>query len=273
MTIMTKNLKKMLCVALAIVALVLLVTLTCIGCSSGEAEETTAPSETSAPVETTEATEAATETTEAVTEATTAPTEAPEETTAPATEPAETEAPKKTGGSQSGNKGNQSSGGNSNQNNSGTGNQEDSSNQGMGSTGMIPVIQETVPAETTPPATEVPKPVETTPPATEAPKPVETTPPATEVPTEPAPTEHQHNWEMKWYPEEGHYGETYIICACGHASGSVDGWYVHVKSITDAEEVLAKHPSYTSTKEWIIDAPERTEWVCSGCGTVSNTHP
>lgn len=212
MTFMTKNLKKMLCVALVFVTLGMAFA----GYGSADVKETTAP------------------------------TEVTEETTAPVTEPAETEAPKQNS--------------NTNKNNQQSNKDKDKTEETQ--------PKETEPKETQPKETQ---PKETEPPTTEPPKPAETTPPATEAPTEPAPTEHQHSWEMEWYPEEGHYGDHYIVCNCGYGCETVDQWITHSRSFS-GEDRLANHGNYGESRDWIVDSPEHYEWHCS-CGATSMTQP
>ena len=91
-----------------------------------------------------------------------------------------------------------------------------------------------------------------------------------ETPTEPAAC--QHSWEAKYYPEQGHYGPSYVTCACGYRCQSEDEWAAHAK-IYSGEELMMNHGHWGTSEEWIVDSPERYEWFCSSCGTVSSTQP
>ena len=89
-------------------------------------------------------------------------------------------------------------------------------------------------------------------------------------PTEP--TVCQHNWQAKYYPEQGHYTEYFVICSCGQKFPTTADWIAHTNNYS-GEELFLQHGSNASGRDYIIDSPERWEWVCSGCGAVTNTQP
>lgn len=85
------------------------------------------------------------------------------------------------------------------------------------------------------------------------------------------PTVCQHNWQAKYYPEVGHYGEYYNVCKCGFRFGDPSEWSIHVKNA--GGDAVIYHTNWGSNRDYIVDSPERWEWVCSGCGAVTDTQP
>ena len=91
-----------------------------------------------------------------------------------------------------------------------------------------------------------------------------------ETPTEPAGC--QHSWNMNYYPEQGHYSEYFVVCTCGYSCQTTAQWGAHVDSFS-LEEALLYHGSNASARDYIVDSPERYEWICSKCGAVTDTQP
>ena len=86
------------------------------------------------------------------------------------------------------------------------------------------------------------------------------------------PTACQHNWKSKYYPEEGHYTSYFVVCKCGGKFNTTEEWVSHTNNFT-GEDLVLKHGSYASSRDYIVDSPERWEWTCSKCGAVSSTKP
>lgn len=80
-----------------------------------------------------------------------------------------------------------------------------------------------------------------------------------------------HEWKMKYYPEKGHYSESFCVCKCGWRFEDPKEWIEHVKA--NLSEAVDKHTSWTTGKDYIIESPERREWICQKCGEVSETEP
>lgn len=83
------------------------------------------------------------------------------------------------------------------------------------------------------------------------------------------PTGFLHDWQKIYYPEEGHYGEYYVVCTCGARFQNNNQWVFHVEA--NLSEALEYHTSWSENRDWIVDSPERTEWVCSKCGLSTET--
>ena len=97
-------------------------------------------------------------------------------------------------------------------------------------------------------------------------EPAGTIPPVDEATTEPAGC--SHDWQEVWHPEEGHYSESYVLCRCGARFNSEAEWREHTKAVPG--EDLINHTNWCTNKDWIVDSPEYTEWVCSKCGKVKD---
>ena len=135
------------------------------------------------------------------------------------------------------------------------------------------------PAATEPPVAETPdvQVPATEPPATEPPaaEPPVNTPEPEPAEPEAAPTEPaacQHEWNMQYYPEVGHYGDWYKMCSCGYRFQNIGEYDGHLNSVP-AEDLATTHASWASNQDWIVDSPEYREWTCSKCGTVTRTQP
>ena len=108
--------------------------------------------------------------------------------------------------------------------------------------------------------------------------PVETVPPATQppaIPMEPSVTEPvgcQHEWQSVYHPEEGHYGDYWLVCKCGYKCKTLDEMFSHQDSFLGGADLL-DHINYGETRDYIVDSPEYYEWVCSKCGVTSDTQP
>ena len=76
----------------------------------------------------------------------------------------------------------------------------------------------------------------------------------------------EHSWQMFWHPEEGHYGDPYVLCTCGARFETQSGWQSHVSA--NLSEAVQSHTSWCINSDWIVDSPEYTEWVCSKCEQV-----
>ena len=84
------------------------------------------------------------------------------------------------------------------------------------------------------------------------------------------PTGFLHNWQKVWYPEEGHYGDTYCVCKCRYRFSQSSEWSSLLDNYS-GEDLVFNHTSWGTAQDWIVDSPEHTEWVCSECGTSTET--
>lgn len=90
--------------------------------------------------------------------------------------------------------------------------------------------------------------------------------------TDKLPAACQHNWKSKYYPEEGHYTDYFVVCKCGAKFNTTEEWIAHSKGYTGEEAVL-QHGGWGSTRFYVVDSPERWEWTCTKCGEVTDTKP
>lgn len=95
--------------------------------------------------------------------------------------------------------------------------------------------------------------------------PVETQPEETE------PDGCQHNWQEIHHDEVGHE-EWFVVCKCGYRCKTSAEWGTHVDSYS-LEDALLYHTSNASSKDYVVDTPAYTEWICSNCGSATTTKP
>ena len=93
----------------------------------------------------------------------------------------------------------------------------------------------------------------------------------TQVPTT-EPVGCQHEWQSVYHPEEGHYGDYWLVCKCGYQCKTLDEMFSHQDSFLGGADLL-DHINYGETRDYIVDSPEYYEWVCSKCGATSDTQP
>ena len=74
----------------------------------------------------------------------------------------------------------------------------------------------------------------------------------------------KHNWQTNYHPELGHYGDYYNLCICGFVFNDPNEWETHVMNA--GADAPLYHTSWGSTRDYIIDSPEYTEWICTKCG-------
>lgn len=108
-----------------------------------------------------------------------------------------------------------------------------------------------------------------TPNTSSATEPPEATPIQT-VPTEPAPTEHTHNWQEICHAEESH-DVWWIVCQCGAKFATIDEMNAHSNAFLGSEEWL-DHAGYGELHETVTDTPAYSTWTCA-CGATSDTQP
>lgn len=251
--------KKKILIFVLVVLLVLAVILCAASCSAGGQEQPEATALPTAPEATAEPTEP--EVTEPL--ETEIPTKAEpivmETAGPPAAEPPAK--PVDTGlqtggaGSQSGgSKGSTSSGNQTGSSQSGTSSGQNNGSQSNagGTSESNQDLQTSIPAETALPATQPPV--------------IPTQVPTTE------PVGCQHEWQSVYHPEEGHYGDYWLVCKCGYQCKTLDEMFSHQDSFLGGADLL-DHINYGETRDYIVDSPEYYEWVCSKCGATSDTQP
>lgn len=84
------------------------------------------------------------------------------------------------------------------------------------------------------------------------------------IPTEPAVTEHRHDWyPIKTIPATYETRSSYT-CKCGYHCATLEEWYAHRDNYIDTED-LSLHTGWTKEEQKIKTCEERIEWACTGC--------